>query len=157
MKQTDINYDKLSLKFLNELKEFIKFPSVSGDKKNRNDVRNCSKWLADHLLKIGFSIANIFETPGHPIVYASSKIQKDKITLLIYGHYDVQHADPVSLWRHDPFGGEIEGNYIYGRGSSDDKGQIFIHLKAIDYLLNTYGNLPVNIKCIFEGGRNWQY
>lgn len=95
--------------------------------------------------------AKIMPTEQYPIVYADWLHEKEKPTLLFYGHYDVQPVEPVTDWHTHPFKPIINNNYIYGRGSSDDKGQMFIHLKAIEYYLKTYGYLPVNIKCLFEG------
>lgn len=138
--------------FVDELKEFLKIPSVSTNPENVKDVRNCAEYVKKQLIKIGMENVNIHETPGHPIVFGEwLKAGKDKPTILIYGHYDVQPVDPVDLWTDPPFEPTIRGENIYARGSADDKGQVFIHMKSIESHLKNNGKLPVNIKFIIEG------
>jgi len=115
------------------------------------DVSNCATWLAGHIKKIGLEHVQIISTKKHPIVYADWGHAPGKPTLLIYGHYDVQPADPLNEWKNPPFGGVVKNGYIYGRGSSDDKGQMFTHIKALQYFLQTQKKIPINVKCIFEG------
>lgn len=138
--------------FVDELKEFLKIPSVSTNPENVKDVRNCAEYVKKQLIKIGMENVNIHETPGHPIVFGEwLKAGKDKPTILIYGHYDVQPVDPVDLWTDPPFEPTIRGENIYARGSADDKGQVFIHMKSIESHLKNNNKLPVNIKFIIEG------
>lgn len=139
-------------RFLNELKDVLSIPSVSNSEENKQDVIKCANWLKAHMDKLGIRNTKIFETKGHPIVYGDyMSAGSDKPLILIYGHYDVQPPDPLDLWTSPPFVPVIKDGKIYGRGTADDKGQIFIHLKAIESLLQTEGTLPVNVKIIFEG------
>jgi len=137
--------------FIAELSTFIHFPSVSADTNHRKDVIDCASWLAEHLHKTGLEHVRIIRTKKHPIVYGDWTHAPGKPTLLIYGHYDVQPADPLNEWTDTPFSGVVKNGYIHGRGSSDDKGQMFAHVKALQYFLQTRKSIPVNIKCIFEG------
>jgi acetylornithine deacetylase/succinyl-diaminopimelate desuccinylase-like protein len=137
--------------FLTELSTFIRIPSVSAETKHIKDVINCANWLAEHLNKTGLEHVRIIPTKKHPIIYGDWLYAPGKRTLLIYGHYDVQPADPLNEWTDPPFSGAVKNGYIYGRGSSDDKGQMFVHIKALQYFLQTRKSIPVNIKCIFEG------
>lgn len=139
-------------KFVEELKEFLKIPSVSTNPENKNDVRECAEYVENELKLIGLENVKIYETPGHPIVYGEwLKAGSDKPTVLIYGHYDVQPVDPVNLWTDPPFSPTIRGENIYARGSADDKGQVFIHMKSIQAHLLNNKSLPVNIKFLVEG------
>ena len=138
-------------RYLSELKELLAIPSVSSKTEHRTDMRSAAEWLKNHMSTIGLQNAQIMETGGHPVVYAEWFGAKSKPTILIYGHYDVESEDPVSEWKSPPYEAtEREGN-LYARGTADDKGQIFIHLKAIEAFLKNGGILPVNIKIIFEG------
>lgn len=138
-------------RFVSELKEFIRFPSVSAQPARAGDVRRCALWLAAHLRRVGLSGARVYETPRHPVVYAEWHGAPGRPTVLVYGHYDVQPADPLQEWKTPPFEPEVRGPYIYGRGACDDKGQLFTHVKAIEAYLHAAGALPVNVKCLFEG------
>jgi acetylornithine deacetylase/succinyl-diaminopimelate desuccinylase-like protein len=138
-------------RFLAELAEFIRFPSVSAQPKHAADMRNCAAWLAGHLRKIGLERVAVTGTAGHPVVHAEWWGNRSLPTLLIYGHYDVQPPEPLDQWRSPPFVPVVRGENIYGRGASDDKGQMFAHVKALESCLRTMGKLPVNVKCIFEG------
>jgi len=138
-------------RFVAELKEFIRFPSVSNEPQRWPDLANCAHWLATHLRGIGLEGARIVATKRHPIVYASWQHAPGRPTLLIYGHYDVQPAEPLAAWQTPPFHPVVIGEDLYGRGASDDKGQLFTHLKALESYLKTSGKLPLNVKCIFEG------
>jgi acetylornithine deacetylase/succinyl-diaminopimelate desuccinylase-like protein len=138
--------------YINELKEFLKYPSISTNPENKNDVQECAAYVKKHLEKIGMDNAAIYPTKGHPIVYADwLKVGMGKPTILIYGHYDVQPVDPIDLWTSPPFDAEIRGENIYARGSADDKGQVFIHFKALEAHFKQNKSLPVNIKLIIEG------
>lgn len=139
-------------RYLDELKDFLSIPSISNEENHKEDVRKAAIWLEGHLKGIGLDNVKIFETEGHPIVYADCmKAGNDKPTILVYGHYDVQPVDPLELWTNPPFEPTVKGNKIYARGSADDKGQIFIHIKSIEAHLKNNGKLPVNLKVIFEG------
>jgi acetylornithine deacetylase/succinyl-diaminopimelate desuccinylase-like protein len=145
--QVDTNRER----YLEELKEFIAIESVSSQKEHDADMRRCAEWILHHLQSIGVQDVRIFETAGHPVVYAEWNGAPGKPTVLFYGHYDVQPVDPLNLWTSPPFEATIRGDYLYARGSADDKGQVFIHFKAIEAYLKTVGSLPVNIKMIIEG------
>ena len=140
-----------SRNFISELSAFIRLPSISAEAKHANDVKNCAGWLASHLYTIGLENIKLIPTKKHPIVYADWLHAGSNPTLLIYGHYDVQPVDPLTEWNSSPFSGMIKNGYIHGRGSSDDKGQLFTHIKALQYFLQTKKSIPVNVKCIFEG------
>jgi acetylornithine deacetylase/succinyl-diaminopimelate desuccinylase-like protein len=138
-------------RYLSELKELLAIPSVSSQTERNPDMRRTAEWLKNHMTSIGLQNAQILETDGHPVVYADWLGAASKPTILIYGHYDVQPEDPVDLWKTPPFEATERDGNLYARGTADDKGQIFIHLKAIEAFLNNGGALPVNIKIIFEG------
>lgn len=140
------------LRYIEELKVFLRFPSISTNAENINDVNKCAAYIENHLKLIGLENVTVFPTKGHPVVYAGwLKAGKDKPTILIYGHYDVQPVDPLDLWTNPPFEPTIVGDNIYARGAADDKGQTFIHFKAIEAYLKNTGSLPVNIKLLIEG------
>jgi acetylornithine deacetylase/succinyl-diaminopimelate desuccinylase-like protein len=134
-----------------ELQEFIGIPSVSSDRKCATEVQRCARWLADQLRKAGLMRVRVMPTPRHPIVYGEWLNAGGKPTVLIYGHYDVQPAEPLRDWKFPPFKGKIHEGFLHGRGASDDKGQLFTHVKAIELLLKSRGRLPLNVKCLFEG------
>src|ERR1051325_10626240 len=137
--------------FLQELMEFVRFPSISSQPQHNNNVQKCANWLASQLCQIGLDHVQVIPTPGHPIVYGHWLHAPGRPILLIYGHYDVQPADPVSEWKSPPFDPQVRRGNLYGRGASDDKGQVFTHLKAIESYLRTTKRLPLNVKCLFEG------
>jgi acetylornithine deacetylase/succinyl-diaminopimelate desuccinylase-like protein len=138
-------------RFVEELKCFVRFPSVSNQASHARDVGGCAGWLAAHLRQIGLEHVRIIPTRRHPIVHANWQGARGRPTILIYGHYDVQPAEPLSQWRTPPFRPSIHKNNLYGRGASDDKGQLFTHVKAIESYLKTRQALPLNVTCIFEG------
>lgn len=141
------NYDR----FLSELSEFLSIPSVSAAPENNADTRRCAEWLAAHINNIGIK-AEIHETAGHPIVYGEwNGAGPDAPTVLFYGHYDVQPVDPLNLWTNPPFEPIIRDGNIYARGATDDKGQVFLHIKALEAHIKTTGTLPVNVKLLIEG------
>lgn len=137
-------------RFLDELLEFLRIPSVSADSKFKQDVLRGAEFLKVYLKKAGVDQVEICQTPGNPIVYAEKIVGDDKPTVLVYGHYDVQPADPYELWDSPPFEPVIKQDRIYARGSCDDKGQLYMHIKALE-ILNQQGELPCNIKFILEG------
>ncbi len=138
-------------RYLEELKELLAIPSVSSQSDRKPDIRRAAEWLRSHMSGIGLNNAQILETEGHPVVYADWLSAPGKPTILLYGHYDVQPEDPIEKWESPPFAATVRGNNLYARGTADDKGQIFIHLKAIEAYLKNRGALPLNIKIIFEG------
>ena len=154
MTQEYINENKD--RFLNELFEFIKIPSVSADMKFKDDVLKAASFLEDNLNQIGADNVQIFPTDGHPIVYAEKIIELSLPTVLVYGHYDVQPADPYELWDSDPFDPVVKKTKthpegaIFARGACDDKGQMFMHLKAFEAMYKS-GELSCNVKFMFEG------
>jgi acetylornithine deacetylase/succinyl-diaminopimelate desuccinylase-like protein len=137
--------------FIEELKELLRIPSVSTLSEHKGDVRRTAEWLKAHLESIGMGRVALYETPGNPIVYAEWMDAGDAPTVLIYGHYDVQPADDAdNLWLSDPFEPEVRDGSLYARGATDDKGQTFTQIKAIQSLLAN-GQMPVNVKFIIEG------
>jgi acetylornithine deacetylase/succinyl-diaminopimelate desuccinylase-like protein len=138
-------------RFVAELKEFIRFPSVSSDARRAADLNRCAHWLARHLQHIGLDQVRIIPTRGNPIVYASWQRASGRPTLIIYGHYDVLPGEPLREWRTPPFTPTLKNDDLHARGAADDKGQLFSHIKAIESYLKTERALPVNVKCIFEG------
>lgn len=138
-------------RFVAELRDFISFPSVSAQPEHAGDLRKCAAWLASHLRGIGLEQVEVITTQGHPLVYAQWLHAPGFPTVLIYGHYDVQPAEPLDQWRSPPFEPVMRGNDLYGRGASDDKGQLFAHLKSLESWLRATGKLPVNVKCLFDG------
>lgn len=139
------------LQSLAELKEFVRFPSVSAQPQHAGDVKRCADWLAAHLRRIGLKDVSVIATRRHPIVYATWRGAMGRPTVLIYGHYDVQPTDPVGEWHTPPFDPVVRGRELFGRGACDDKGQMFAHVKALEAYLQTRHALPVNVKCLFEG------
>ncbi len=137
--QAALSYaDNRLSKFVAELAEFIQFPSIGTDDCYQKQTAACVNWLAKHLGQIGLQPVQVFRTPKHPLVYAEWIKQPNKPTLLIYGHYDVQPIEPIGEWIFSPFKPFARDNYIYGRGASDDKGQLFTHVKALEAFLKTY-------------------
>lgn len=133
-----------------ELFTLLRFPSVSAKSEHKPDMVACAKWLADHLKNIGFK-AEVAPTGGHPLVYAEYIVDKKLPTVLYYGHYDVQPPEPLALWKTPPFEPTIRGGNIYARGSGDDKGQVFTHIKGFEAILKADGTLPINVKMLIEG------
>lgn len=139
---------------LAELIEFLRIPSVSTQPDHAADVQRAAHWLAESLTAVGLQNSRVIPTAGHPLVYADWLHAPGAPTVLIYGHYDVQPAEPFDLWHTPPFEPTIRDDYLYARGASDDKGQIFAHIKAIETLLrsdSSGGRLPINVKFIIEG------
>ena len=138
-------------RFTGELEDLLRIPSISTDPAFKADVRGCADWLVDHLREIGFEEAEAVETSGHPIVYAEHAAAEGAPTVLVYGHYDVQPPDPVELWDSPPFEPTRKDGKLYARGACDDKGQLFMHLKAAEAYLKGEGALPVGLKLVLEG------
>ena len=136
-------------RFIEELKQWMRFPSVSAQRDHDGDTRACAEWLRDHLKGLGFE-AQLVDIGGQPIVRASMK-GKSSRCVMIYGHYDVQPEDPRDQWQTPPFEPTIKDGILYGRGATDDKGQVFTHVKAVESLLKTEGRLPCEVVFLLEG------
>lgn len=149
--QVDAYFAENREKHLNELNEFLRIPSISSLSEHKEDMQTAAKWLAEKLTSLNIENVSIDQTAGHPVVYGEWLHAEGKPTILFYGHYDVQPVDPLNLWDSAPFEPEIRDNKLFARGSSDDKGQVFMHLKTIEALFATTGTLPVNVKFIIEG------
>lgn len=150
MNQVTSYSEEHKARFLDELIEFLKIPSISADPRHEEDMHRAAGWLADELIKIGADHVEIIETKGHPIVYGDKIIDSVLPTVLVYGHYDVQPPDPLELWDSPPFDPVIKDEKIYARGSCDDKGQLYMHVKAFESMYRN-GALPCNIKFMLEG------
>ena len=137
-------------RFLDELLDLLRIPSVSADSKYKGDVARCADAVKESLLKAGCDKAEICPTEGHPIVYGEKMVDPAAPTVLVYGHYDVQPADPLELWTSGPFEPVIKDGKIYARGACDDKGQMFMHVKALE-VMNATGTLACNVKFMIEG------
>jgi acetylornithine deacetylase/succinyl-diaminopimelate desuccinylase-like protein len=136
--------------YLDELRAWIAIPSVSADPAHRDDVRACCERLVSRMASIGLE-AQVLETGGNPLAFGQWLGAPGQPTVLIYGHYDVQPADPLELWESPPFDAQVRDGKIYGRGAVDDKGQVLMHLAAIEAHMRTRGRLPINIKVVIEG------
>jgi acetylornithine deacetylase/succinyl-diaminopimelate desuccinylase-like protein len=137
--------------YLGQLQELLRIPSVSTDPARRSDVRKAADWVAERLRQAGCTEVEIAETAGHPIVYGEWLGAPGRPTILVYGHYDVQPVDPLELWETPPFEPTVKDGRIYARGASDDKGQVVIHVNALEAHLKTSGTCPVNVKFLIEG------
>src|ERR1700675_5005747 len=136
---------------LNELKEFLRIPSVSTKSEHKPDVERTAQWVAGKLRSAGLENIEIVPTKMHPLVYGESLRAPGKPTILFYGHYDVQPAEPLNLWTSPAFEPAIRGGNLFGRGTADDKGQVHIHIRALAALRQTSGKLPINVKVLIEG------
>jgi acetylornithine deacetylase/succinyl-diaminopimelate desuccinylase-like protein len=136
---------------LNELKELLRIPSVSTKSEHKPDIERAAGWVADKLRAAGLENVEIAPTRMHPIVYGESLRAPGKPTVLFYGHYDVQPAEPLDLWTSPAFEPTVREGNLFGRGTADDKGQVHIHLKALEALRNSSGKLPINVKAMIEG------
>ena len=137
-------------RFLEELFTLLRIPSVSAKPEHQADMYRCAETLADLLLEAGADEAGVCETAGHPVVFGQKIIDPKAKTVLVYGHYDVQPVEPLDKWKHDPFDPQVHDGAIWGRGANDDKGQLFMHVKAFEYLVRS-GKLAHNVKFLFEG------
>jgi acetylornithine deacetylase/succinyl-diaminopimelate desuccinylase-like protein len=136
---------------LEELKEFLRIPSVSTKSEHKPDIEKAAQWVAEKLRAAGLENVQINPTKLHPLVYGESLHAPGKPTLLIYGHYDVQPAEPLDLWTTGAFDPTVRNGNLYGRGTADDKGQVHIHIKALETLKKLYGTIPINVKVMIEG------
>jgi acetylornithine deacetylase/succinyl-diaminopimelate desuccinylase-like protein len=136
---------------LNELKQFLRIPSVSAKSEHKADIENAARWVAEKLRGAGLENIQITPTKLHPLVYGESLHAPGKPTVLFYGHYDVQPAEPLDLWTSPAFEPTVRGGNLFGRGTADDKGQVHIHIKALESLQKINGRLPVNVKVMIEG------
>ncbi len=137
-------------RFLEELFELLRIPSISAQSDHKPDMIRCAEWLRQSLLAAGADRAEVMPTAGNPVVYGEKIIDRSKPTVLVYGHYDVMPVDPVDEWKSDPFEPVIKDNRIWCRGADDDKGQSFMHVKAFEAMVRT-GTLPCNVKFMLEG------
>jgi acetylornithine deacetylase/succinyl-diaminopimelate desuccinylase-like protein len=138
-------------RYVEELKKFLAIPSISAMPEHAGDIRACAEWAAGEMRRIGLEHVRVIDTPGHPVVCGDWLHADNAPTVLFYGHYDVQPVDPVGLWRTPPFEPTVIDGEIFARGAADDKGQVFVHLKAIEAHLQKTGRLPVNMKVVLEG------
>ena len=143
----NINRDR----YVDELKQYLAIPSISALPEHAADVRACAEWTAAEMKRVGLEHVRIVDTPGNPVVCGDWLHAADAPTILFYGHYDVQPVDPLDLWESPPFEATVREGEIYARGAADDKGQVFMHLKAVEAVLGAAGRLPVNIKFVLEG------
>src|SRR6478609_928279 len=137
-------------RFLSELFELLRIPSISADSKHKDDVHKAAEYVKARLKELGADNVDLFETKGHPIVYEEKIVNPAFPTVLVYGHYDVQPADPINLWTSPPFEPVIKDGKIYARGSCDDKGQVYMHIKAFEIMMK-HNQLSCNIKFMIEG------
>src|SRR3984893_9165632 len=133
---------------LNELKEFLRIPSVSTKSEHKPDIERAAHWVAEKLRSAGLENIEIAQTKMHPLVYGESLQAPGKPTILFYGHYDVQPAEPLDLWTSPAFEPTVRDGKLFGRGTADDKGQVHIHMKALQALQEVSGKLPINVKVL---------
>lgn len=137
-------------RFLDELFQLLRIPSISAQSSHKQDMVTCAQWLRDALLASGADRAEVMPTEGNPVVYAEKIIDASKPTVLVYGHYDVMPVDPVDEWKTSPFEPVVKDGRIWCRGADDDKGQLYMHAKAFEAMVKT-GSLPCNVKFMLEG------
>jgi acetylornithine deacetylase/succinyl-diaminopimelate desuccinylase-like protein len=137
-------------RFLQELFELIRIPSISSKEAHKDDMYKAAEWVKKALLAKGADMAEVLDTDGHPVVFGQKMIDPALPTVMIYGHYDVQPAEPLDLWKSPPFEPEVRDGKIFARGADDDKGQMFMHFAAFEYLVST-NQLPCNVKFMIEG------
>jgi acetylornithine deacetylase/succinyl-diaminopimelate desuccinylase-like protein len=137
--------------YIEELKDFLRIPSVSTIPEHKKDLKAAADFVTTKLKDAGLENVKLISTKGHPLVYGEWLHEKGKPTVLIYGHYDVQPVDPLHLWDSPPFEPVIKGNKIYARGATDDKGQMYVHIKSVEAFFKTVGKLPINVKFLIEG------
>ena len=138
-------------RYIDELKAYLAIPSISALPEHAADIRRCAEWSAGELRRIGMQNVRLIETPGNPVVYADWLGAPGKPTILFYGHYDVQPVDPLEKWVSPPFEATVRDGELYARGAADDKGQVFMHFKALEAHLKETGTLPCNFKIFIEG------
>ena len=142
--------EKNQQRFLDEMLELLRIPSISAKTERKEDMRTCAELVKKRLLDSGADKAEVMETAGHPVVYGEKIVDPSKPTVLVYGHYDVQPPEPLELWHSGPFEPVIKEGKVYARGSADDKGQFYMHVKAMETMVKT-GSLETNIKFLIEG------
>ncbi len=143
--------EKNQQRYVDELSEFLRIPSVSARSEHRQDTAHCADWLAERLREVGMT-AEVIATKGHPIVLGEHlQAGNDAPTVLVYGHYDVQPVEPLDEWATPPFEPSVRDGRLYARGSVDDKGQVYMHVKALEAYRESQGDPPVNLKYVFEG------
>ena len=150
MSTIDQYLDSHAARFEEELCEFLRIPSVSADPGRRDDMHRAAEWVADQFRRLRFA-AEVIPTAGHPLVYAESPAVPGAPTALVYGHYDVQPPDPLEKWITPPFEPTRRDGNLYARGATDDKGQMFTHLKSAEAWITVEGRLPINLKFLIEG------
>jgi acetylornithine deacetylase/succinyl-diaminopimelate desuccinylase-like protein len=138
-------------RLLEELKTFLRIPSISTLPEHKQDVRKAAEFVADQMRRAGLENVEVIQTKRHPLVYGDWLHAEGKPTVLCYGHYDVQPPDPIELWKTPPFEPSERNGNLYARGACDDKGQMYMHIKAVEALLAIHGKLPVNVKFLIEG------
>ena len=143
----NVNRDR----YVEELKQYLAIPSISALPEHAADTRRAAEWTADSLRDAGLQNVRLIDTPGNPVVYGDWLGAPGKPTILFYGHYDVQPVDPVNLWTTPPFEATVRDGEIYARGAADDKGQVFMHIKAVEAFMKQAGSLPLNLKFFIEG------
>ena len=143
----NVNRDR----YVDELKEYLAIPSISALPEHAGDTRRAAEWTAQALRSAGLENTRLIDTPGNPVVYGEWLGAPGKPTILYYGHYDVQPVDPLNLWTSPPFEATVRDGELYARGAADDKGQVFMHIKAVEAYIKKTGSLPVNIKFFIEG------
>jgi acetylornithine deacetylase/succinyl-diaminopimelate desuccinylase-like protein len=151
MTQLDTYITEHTSRFLEDLKGWLRIPSISALPEHAEDVQRAAAYAADQLRQLGFNAVEVMQTQGHPLVYGEWLQAAGKPTLLIYGHYDVQPVDPIELWKTPPFEPTVRDGDLYGRGASDDKGQVMLVFKALESLLAVNGSLPINVRVLIEG------
>jgi acetylornithine deacetylase/succinyl-diaminopimelate desuccinylase-like protein len=143
-------HEKNQQRFLDEMLELLRIPSISAKSERKEDMRKCAELVRLRLLDSGADKAEVMDTEGHPVVYGEKIIDPKKPTVLVYGHYDVQPPEPLELWHSGPFDPVIKDGKVYARGSADDKGQFYMHVKAMETLVKT-NSMETNIKFLIEG------
>ena len=151
LQQLDTYFTEHRTQHLQEIKDFLRIPSISSLSEHKADMTSAANFLAQALTDVKMENVAVLPTNGHPVVYGEWLHAKDKPTVLFYGHYDVQPVDPLNLWDSAPFEPTIRDNKLFARGASDDKGQVYMHIKTVEALLALDGELPVNIKFLIEG------
>src|SRR5690606_19638930 len=137
-------------RFLEEMLDLLRIPSISAKTEHKEDMLKCAEAVKKSLIDAGCDIAEVIPTEGHPVVYGEKIIDPSKPTVLVYGHYDVQPVEPLALWHSGPFDPVIKDGKIFARGSADDKGQFYMHVKALEIMVNT-NSLTTNVKFLIEG------
>jgi len=143
--------DENQERFLHGLEQALRIPSVSAQPQHREDVKRCAEHFADRLRALGMTRVEVVKTPGHPVVYGEWLGAPGQPTALVYGHYDVQPVEPLELWETPPFEPTVRDGKVFARGAVDDKGQVFMHLDAIEAHMKVNGRLPINLKLVIEG------